>query len=43
VSSDDIEIDFLQGRATAEFDAELDDGGGLLLEINRKVKGPVPS
>ena len=43
VSSDDIEIDFRQGRATAEFGAELDDGGGLSLEINQKLKGPVPS
>jgi hypothetical protein len=42
-SSDDIEIDFRQGRATTEFGAELDDGGGLSLEIDQKLKGPVPS
>jgi hypothetical protein len=42
-SSDDSVIDFRQGRATAEFGAELDDGGGLSLEINQKLKGPVPS
>ena len=43
VSSDDIEIDFRQGRAKAEFGAELDDSGGLSLEITQKLKGPVPS
>jgi hypothetical protein len=43
VSSDDIEIDFRQGRAKAEFGAELDDSGRLSLEINQKAKGPVPS
>jgi hypothetical protein len=43
VSSDDIEIDFRQGKAKAEFGAELDDGGRLSLEINQKLKGPVPS
>ena len=42
-SSDDIEIDFRQGKAKAEFGAELDDGGRLALEINQKLKGPVPS
>jgi len=43
VSSDDIEIDFRQGRAKAEFGAELDDRGRLSLEINQKLKGPIPS
>lgn len=43
VSSDDIEIDFRQGKAKAEFGAELDDSGGLSLEITQKLKGPVPS
>jgi hypothetical protein len=43
VSSDDIEIDFRQGRAKAEFGAELDDSGGLSLEITQKLKGLVPS
>jgi hypothetical protein len=43
LSSDDIEIDFRQGRAKAEFGAELDDSGRLSLEINQKLKGPVPS
>jgi hypothetical protein len=43
VSSDDIEIDFRQGRAKAEFGAELDDSGRLSLEINQKLKGPIPS
>jgi hypothetical protein len=42
VSSDDIEIDFRQGRAKAEFGAELDDAGRLSLEINQKLKGPIP-
>jgi hypothetical protein len=43
VSSDDIEIDFRQGRAKAEFGAELEDSGRLSLEINQKLKGPIPS
>jgi hypothetical protein len=43
VSSDDIEIDFRQGKTKAEFGAELDDSGRLSLEINQKLKGPIPS
>jgi hypothetical protein len=43
VSSDDIEIDFRQGKATAEFGVEFDDeSGGLSLEIHQKVTGAVP-
>jgi hypothetical protein len=42
-SSDDIEVDFRQSRTKAEFGAELDDSGLLSLEINQKLKGPVPS
>jgi hypothetical protein len=41
VSSDDIEIDFIKGAATAEFDAEID-RGQVKLELNQKVTGPVP-
>jgi hypothetical protein len=39
VSSDDIEIGFRQSRATAEFGAELDDGGGLSLEDKLEAQG----
>jgi hypothetical protein len=41
VSSDDIEIDFIKGAATAEFDVEID-RGQVKLELNQKVTGPVP-
>ena len=41
VSSDDIEIDFTKGAATAEFEAEID-RGQIKLELSQKVTGPAP-
>ena len=42
VSSDDIEIDFRQGTAKAEFGAELDDSGGISLEDKPEAQGAGP-
>lgn len=41
VSTDDIEIDFTKGSATAEFEVEID-RGQIKLELNQKVTGPTP-
>lgn len=41
-SSDDIEIDFAKGNATAEFEAEQS-SGRTGLEISQKVSGPIPN
>ena len=41
-STDEIEIDFVRGDATAEFEAETG-SGGIELEIDQKVTGPIPN
>ena len=41
-SSDDIEMDFRRGDATAEFEAELSNDEAEL-EMDQKVTGPIPN
>ena len=41
ISADDIEIDFTNGSATAEFEVEIN-RGQVKLELSQKVTGPAP-